>query len=179
MKILMINGSPHTHGTTALLKDSFTEGALLAGHSVTYFDAAKEELHPCLGCNHCRNTEDGCVYKDAMEKLNPLLLDADCIVFITPLYYFGMSAQIKMAIDRFYANNTLLRSQNKKAILLAACGDKDDWAMDALTAHYKAVCHYLHWEDAGSILAYGMYVREDIENSDYPEKAKELGASLA
>lgn len=178
MNILVMSGSPHVKGTTALLRDSFVEGALSAGHMVNVFDTAKEEIHPCLGCDHCRKTENGCVYKDGMEKLNPLLLEADCVIFVTPLYYFGMSAQLKIAIDRFYANNSALREQKKKAVLLAACGDKDAWAMDALVEHYKAILHYLHWEDAGSVLGVGMYVRDDIENSNYPQMAKELGMNL-
>lgn len=178
MNILIINSSPHTKGTTALLRDKFAEWASAAGHNITTFHACKEELHPCIGCDHCRTGEEGCIYKDGMEKLNPLLLSADRVVFVTPLYYFGMSAQIKTAIDRFYANNALLRSQPKKAILLAACGDTDSWAMDALYQHYQAVCRYLHWEDAGSVLAIGMYTRPDIESSDYPDAAKTLGQSL-
>ena len=63
------------------------------------------------------------------------------LFFSTPLYYFGMSAQIKMAIDRFFANNQVLRAQKKQAVLLAACGDTDSWALDALDAHYHAVCY--------------------------------------
>ena len=178
MKILILSGSPHVKGTTALLRDSFIEGSISAGHTVNVFDAAHEEIHPCLGCNHCLTASNKCVYKDGMEKLNPLLLEADCVVFVTPLYYFGMSAQLKLVIDRFFANNTQLRSQKKLAVLLAACGDKDEWAMDALVSHYQTILHYLHWEDAGSVLSYGMYVREDIENSNYPQLAKELGKSL-
>lgn len=178
MKIFIIYGSPHVNGTTALLRDSFIEGAFSKGHTITSFDVAKEELHACTGCNHCRTTEDGCIYKDGMEKLNPGLLAADCVVFVTPLYYFGMSAQLKMVIDRFYANNTVLRSQKKKAILLAACGDTDSWTMDALVSHYEALCKYLNWDNAGSINAIGMYLRPDIEKSDYPELAKTLGISL-
>lgn len=179
MNILILNGSPHPQGTTALLREAFAEGAKSRGHMVDTFHAAKEELHGCLGCDHCRNTEEGCVYHDSMEQLNPKLLDADCVVFVTPLYYFGMSSQIKMVMDRFYANNAALREQNKKAVLLAACGDADDWALDALDAHYHAVCHYLHWENVGEINAIGMYTPEDIKKSDYIEKARELGASLA
>ena len=113
-----------------------------------------------------------------METLNPLLINADCVVFVTPLYYFGMSSQMKMVIDRFYANNTALRSLKKKAVLLAACGDTDSWTLDALYQHYQNICQYLHWEDLGSIQAIGMYTREDIENSDYPKAAKILGQSL-
>lgn len=178
MNILVVNGSPHAQGTTALLREAFEKGAVSKGHSVTTFHAARETVHPCIGCDHCRNTEDGCVYKDGMEKLNPLLLHADCVVFVTPLYYFGMSSQLKMVIDRFYANNAALREQNKKAILLAACGDADDWTLDALDAHYHMICDYLHWENAGEINALGMYTPSDLKESDYIKKAEELGRSL-
>lgn len=43
-----------------------------------------------------------------METLHPHLKEADVVVFVTPLYYFGMSAQLKMVIDRFYAVNSEL-----------------------------------------------------------------------
>lgn len=179
MKILILDGSPHPHGTTALLREAFTEGAKKQGHAVTTFHAARETLHSCLGCDHCRNTDEGCVHHDSMDRLNPLLLEADCVVFSTPLYYFGMSSQIKMVIDRFYANNGTLRSQNKKAILLAACGDTDDWALDALDAHFHALCHYLHWENAGELNAIGMYTPDDLKQSNYIEDARVLGSSLS
>lgn len=179
MNILILNGSPHPHGTTALLREAFEEGAKSQGHSVTTFHAARETLHPCLGCDHCRNTGEGCVYKDGMETLNPLLFAADCVAFVTPLYYFGMSSQIKMALDRFYANNTALREQRKKAVLLAACGDTDVWTLDALDTHYHAVCQYLHWESAGEINAIGMYTPADLTGSNYIEAARKLGASIA
>lgn len=178
MNILILNGSPHTNGTTAVLRKAFEERAVANGHEVTTFHAAKEDLHACLGCDHCRTTDKGCVYKDSMEKLNPLLLEAECVVFVTPLYYFGMSAQIKMVIDRFYANNSTFRELNKKAILIAACGDADDWTLDALDAHYHVLCNYLHWENIGELNAIGMYTPADLEKSDYVQKAKELADSL-
>lgn len=178
MKILIINGSPHLTGTTAVLRKAFEEGARSNGHSITTFHAARETLHPCLGCEHCRKTEDGCVYKDSMELLNPELLQADCVVFVSPLYYFGMSSQIKMIIDRFYANNAALRGQKKKAALIAACGDTDEWALDAMNEHYHAICKYLHWESVGALNAIGMYTPDDLSGSDYVEKANALGRSI-
>ena len=178
MKILILNGSPHAAGTTSVLRKAFEEKALARGCQVTTFHTAKEDLHPCLGCDHCRTTNSDCVYKDSMEKLNPLLLEADCVVFVTPLYYFGMSAQIKMAIDRFYANNTTLREIPKKAMLIAACGDSDSWALDALDAHYHTLCHYLHWENVGELNAIGMYTPADLPNSNYVEEAAALAEKL-
>lgn len=179
MNILILNGSPHPHGTTALLREAFEEGAKSKGHNVTTFHAAKESIHGCIGCDHCRHTSEGCIYRDGMDTLNPLLLNADCVVFVTPLYYFGMSSQIKAVLDRFYANNAKLRTQNKKAVLLAACGDADSCTLDALDAHYHAVCNYLHWENAGEINAIGMYTPDDLAGSEYMESARRLGYELS
>ena len=109
MKIVMITGSPHRHGTSALLADAFIQGAQEAGHTVFRFDAAFQELHPCRACERCHNTDKGCIYKDGMEELNPHLLEADLVAFASPIYYYDWSAQLKLAIDRFYANSTALR----------------------------------------------------------------------
>ena len=54
MYIVMITGSPHRHGTSALLADEFIRGATESGHAVFRFDAAFECVHPCIGCDTCR-----------------------------------------------------------------------------------------------------------------------------
>lgn len=178
MKILMITGSPHKKGTSALLADRFIAGAERSGHQVKRFQAAFEEVRGCLGCGYCKKHGGECVQKDGMEKVKGDLLEADMIVFVTPLYYFGMSSQIKAVIDRFYAVNSALRAKPKKAMLLATCADEDDWAMDALIAHYSTVVKFLGWEDCGTLLAQGMHVREDIENSEYPQMAEKMGRGV-
>ncbi|WP_040197228.1 flavodoxin family protein [Candidatus Soleaferrea massiliensis] len=179
MKVLVITGSPHKKGTSALLADSFIKGALSAGHEVVRFDAAFENVHPCQGCMYCWEHESSCVYQDAMTDLNPVLFGCDMVVFVTPLYYFGMTAQMKRVIDRFFANNEVLRKNAKKTALLVTCGDQDKWAVDALKAHYQTVCQYLGWQDVGSLTAFGVYTREDIEKTDYPKQAFDFGASLS
>lgn len=178
MKILMLTGSPHAKGTTALLADEFCTGATEIGHEVIRFDMAKLKISPCLGCDHCGKNEGRCVHSDDMEKIYPHLMDADAIVFVTPLYYFGMSAQLKRGIDRFYAINTALRQMTKGAYLIAAGADKDDWAMDALKLNFTTICRYLNWHNAGSVLAFGAATRDDIKNSDYLKQARKLGSEV-
>ena len=132
MKIVMITGSPHRHGTSALLADAFIQGAQEAGHTVFRFDAAFQELHPCRACERCHNTDKGCIYKDGMEELNPHLLEADLVAFASPIYYYDWSAQLKLAIDRFYANSTALRTP-KKAVLLLTMEDDTEVECAILT----------------------------------------------
>lgn len=63
-------------------------------------DAAHAEIHPCTGCIHC-GYEGPCVQKDEMNRIREMILDADMLVFVTPVYYYGMSAQLKTLVDRF------------------------------------------------------------------------------
>ena len=117
MKVLVITGSPHKNGTTAALAEQFIAGAKAAGHEVTRFDAAFKQVHPCIACEKCHTADAGCVFKDDMEELNPLLFAADAVAFVSPAYYYTVSAQIKAAIDRFYANDAALY-KGKKAVLI-------------------------------------------------------------
>ena len=58
----------------------------------------------CIGCVSC-GYDGPCVQKDDMEQIKQDILSADMVVFVTPLYYYGMSAQLKILIDRFCAFN--------------------------------------------------------------------------
>ena len=178
MKVLVLTGSPHLKGTTAFLADEFCTGAKEAGHEVVRFEAAKLDVHPCIGCYYCRKNDGKCVHKDDMSQIYPHLLTADAIALVTPLYYFGMTAQLKRTVDRFFSINPVLRETTKKLFLIAAGNDKDDWAMDALQAQYIAMCRYLHWQEGGMVLAFGSNTRQDVENSQYQTMARHLGTYL-
>ena len=176
MKIVTITSSPHRKGTTDALASAFCRGAEEAGHEVFRFDAARERVQPCLACDACRRT-GACVQKDSMETLMPHLLEADVIAFVTPLYYYGMSAQLKTVVDRFYGKNSEL-SGGKRTVLLAASADDSDWTMAALERHYETILRYLGWEDAGRVLAMGCGDRAAIEQTDFPNQAFQIGKSL-
>lgn len=175
MKILMLLGSPHAQGTTALLADEFCLGAKEAGHEVVKFETAKLNINPCLGCDHCSTHKEGCIQRDGMLEIYPHLLAADGVVFVTPLYYFGMSAQIKSTIDRFYAVNSDLQEKPKAAYLLVAGADEEAWVMTGIKTHFQTICRYLKWQDKGTVLALGAAVPEDLAASDYLQAARKLG----
>lgn len=177
MKVTIITGSPHKKGTSALLADEFIRGAREAGWDTYRFDAAFEKVAPCLGCDRCGIGAAPCVQKDATQTLMPELLSSQAVALVTPLYYFGFSAQIKTVIDRFYANSYKLTG-GKKVFLLATAYDSNDWTMTALTTHYETLARYMQWQDSGRVLAVGCGARPDIERSRFPEEAYRLGHSL-
>ncbi|MDO5536528.1 MAG: flavodoxin family protein [Desulfovibrionaceae bacterium] len=178
MKIVMLTGSPHRHGTSALLADEFAAGALSKGHRVIRFDAAFEDVAPCRGCYHCDRHDGVCVQQDGMGKILPEILSADMIVLVTPLYYHSMTAQLKTVIDRMLPQRAALRRHPMKSALLVTCASSRDWDMDAIKALYHNFLRALPWTDQGMVLAQGVARREDIEKTDYPRLARELGAGL-
>ena len=180
MKISIISSSPRKEGTTSLLVDEFIRGAEEARHEVFRFNAAFEKIAPCTACGTCKNGKEKCIHNDSMEKLYPHLLEADCVVFVTPLYYFGMTAQLKTVIDRFYAvTGTLKNGSSKKAVLMVAAWEPSDTvSMKGLAQQYKTLVEYFGWEDIGVILAGGCGTREAVAKSDFPKQAYQLGKSL-
>ncbi len=177
MRIVMITGSPHKNGTTSVLADSFAKGAAEAGHEVFRFDAGLKNVHPCIACEKCHTTDTGCAFKDDMEELNPHLAAADLITFVSPIYYYDITAQMKAVIDRFYAINDSLQV-NKKLVLLTAMADDKLTSADGANLTFTRMAEYLGWEFVGIINADSCGTAEDIEKTNYPQKAYELGKSL-
>lgn len=177
MRIVVITGSPHRHGTSALLADRFIQGAQEAGHEIFRFDAAFETVHPCLACERCHTTDRGCVHKDAMQQLNPHLLAADVVVFASPIYYYDWTAQLKLVIDRFYANTTALKAPKQAALLLTMEDDTMESAAGAILS-FEGMTNYLGWQRVGVISALSCGDLEAMQATDYPQQAYELGKSL-
>lgn len=174
MKITVLLGSPHKDGTTAALAARFVKGAETKGHSVITADCGNMAVHPCMGCGCCES--GSCVFDDDMTALLPELAAADCIVFVTPTYYFGISAQLKAVIDRFYSRNNDLMTE-KRACLISACADTEEDTMAAIEENYRLICKYLGWKDAGRVLAFGAGAKEDLVE-DILNEAYSLGSNL-
>ena len=177
MKIVILFGSPNRSGSTGILTDEFTKGAEEKGHEVERIDVCHMNVHPCLGCVKC-GYEGPCVQKDDVELIRQNLLRADMVVFATPLYYYGMSAQLKAVVDRFCAYNSSLNRRHLKSALLTVAWNADDWTFEALEAHYRTLVRYINFEDRGMVLGYGCGSPSMTKRSIYPEQAYRLGLSL-
>ncbi len=177
MKIVVLKGSPNKNGSSNLLAKCFIQGAEEAGHSVQVIDAAHADIHPCTGCIYC-GYEGPCVQNDDMNRIRQIILNGDMLVFVTPLYYYGMSAQLKTLIDRFCAFNSSIQQKHMKSVLLAAAWNSDDWTFESLESHYRTLVKYLHLTDMGMILGKGCGTLEMTHHSKFLKLAYELGRKL-
>ncbi len=177
MKIVIIKGSPHKNGSSNMLAEQFIKGAVEKGHNITELDAAHMNIHPCVGCDFCGMNGE-CSQKDNMPQIRDALLSSDMAVFVTPVYYFGMSAQLKAVIDRFYSYTVKLSSKHIKTALIAAAWDSNDDVMTYLAEHYKKLCRYMNFTNMGMILGKGCGTPSMTAGSKYMEEAYKLGKSL-
>ena len=118
-----------------------------------------------------------CVFQDDFEFVRKHIIDAGMLVFATPMYYFGISAQIKAVIDRFYAINDSIHVP-KKAVLLMTYADIGAREAEAILSHYQTLLGYLGWSDAGQVIAPGVWQEGAVNHTKFPEQAYRLGKSV-
>lgn len=177
MKILVLMGSPNKNGSTHILVEQFARGAREKGHTVEIVDCARADVHPCNGCVMC-GYEGTCAQRDGMDRLRTRILASDMLVFATPLYYFGMAAQLKTVVDRFCAFNSSLNRRHLKSALLAVSWNSDKWTMNDLKGHYQTLVRYLNLQDMGMVLGVGCGTPSMTRRSKYPAQAYQLGAEV-
>jgi len=117
MKILGIMGSPRRHSSTEILLDRVLLGAEQMGAEVDKVVVSEIKVHPCVEIYACRR-EGKCAIKDDMEWLYVKLLEADHIVFSSPIFFYGLTSQAKAIVDRCQALWV------RKYILGMGAGDK-------------------------------------------------------
>jgi multimeric flavodoxin WrbA len=182
-EILVLTGSPRKGGNSDQLADAFIRGAAEAGHSVHKFAAAFKDIHGCRACDMCWSVgHDPCVVKDAFYELVPLLEKCETAVFVSPIYFWGFTAQLKAAWDRFYAYGKpegKKRLAIKETSLLISLGDTEDATYKHAEGTYKDIVEYLGWKDLGVIVAKGVNGKRDILNHEALAKAEALGKTLA
>ena len=178
MRIVVLQGSPNLKGSTAILAEEFARGAREAGHEVARIDVARAGVHACTGCVACGYGARPCIQRDGMGAILDALLSADMVVFATPVYYFGMTAQLKAVVDRFCSENSALTARRLDAALLTVAWNGDAGTFAALEAHYDAICRYLDMADRGRVIGRGCGTPGMTRATGYPREAYELGRSL-
>ena len=131
MKVLLVRGNPRKNGFTHYLVNLFATGLREAGAQVTDVDLTADEhfLKPCLGCYYCWLVKPGqCVHHDPMEKLLPVILEADVLVCATPVYYFAMSSYLKNFFERTFPLTAEGLVTSKMGILRNRLREPARWA---------------------------------------------------
>ncbi len=173
--VLVLSGSPRRDGNSDRLCDRFMLGAREAGHEVEKIFLRDRNINYCLGCGACYDTHE-CVQKDDMSGILQKMVEADVLVFGTPVYFYTLNAQLKTLIDRTAPLYTELKG---KAYLVAALADTDRSSVAGTVAAFRGFMDCLdNVEEAGIIAGYGVWRKGDIDGNPALEQAYEAGRNV-
>ncbi|WP_196599616.1 flavodoxin family protein [Pectinatus frisingensis] len=123
-KVVIFNGSPRKNGYTIKLLEKVAKGAESKGAEIIKFDLNNPEIRGCQGCFYCR-THDGCAIKDYLQPMYKAITEADAIVFGSPIYYYQITGQARVWLDRTFpmlGDNFSPRHSGKKLITIFVQG---------------------------------------------------------
>ena len=177
MNILIISGSPRKGGNTELLVKAFEKGAS-QNHHVEIISVREYKVNPCLGCNACfKNEDNSCAQKDDMTIIYEKMTKADMLVIASPVYFYGLSAQLKAIIDRFHNPIRNTFHIKKMALLLVGAASLPE-LFDSILTEYNLCLKFFGIEDAGKVLVRGVKDKGDIKNTNALDEAYKLGRLL-
>ena len=183
-RIVIVKGSPRKNGNSAMLADQVAAGARAAGAQVESFTLHEMEIHPCDACDACQGEPyRGCVVDDDMQLLYPKVREADALVIATPIYWFTVSAQTKLFMDRCYslvdAEGWVVRGKKIGIVLTYAASDPyNSGAVNAIRT-FQDGFRYAGAEIAGLVYGSAGDAGEIRRNQRVMKQAYELGQRLA
>jgi multimeric flavodoxin WrbA len=180
MQILALQGSPREKGNTATLLNSYLKGIKDAniqdsdGNEIEVINLDNMNIKPCNGCGACKKLKDRhCVINDDMTALYSRFINSDLVIFASPVYWWSVSAQMKLFIDRLYAliwDDKKMCFVAKIIVIILTFGDEEPCAGADLTVKmFWEIARYTEMHIAGVI----RYCSEGRHVSRCPEKLKE------
>ena len=179
-KIVILNGAGKKDGNTRAIIDAFRDGA--AGNEMTEFYLQTMSIHGCLDCGTCGKKEKGsaepCVQQDDMADLYGRLMAADALVIASPVYFYGISAQLKTLVDRLHTPMRNRFKIRKLGLILVGAAALPD-LFDPILLQYRMILRFFHLEDIGTVLVRGTKDKGDVLQGDGLKQAYALGNKLA
>jgi multimeric flavodoxin WrbA len=179
--VLVLKGSPRENGNSNTLVEQVIVGAKEAGADVESFMLHHMDIRPCDACDVCQET-GMCIIKDDMQTLYPLLEKTDAIVIASPVYWFTLSAQAKLCIDRWYALESPQGSalRGKQIGIVLTYGDTDLYTSGGINAihTFESMFRYIGAEIKGMVYGSANKIGDAEKQPALMEKAYQLGKQL-
>lgn len=183
-KILVFMGSPRKNGNSAILAREAIDGAKTAGAQIENFYLHGMKIRPCTACDACRRKKQkDCILKDDMKPLYSKLRQADAILIATPVYWFTVSAQTKLFMDRWYAmgGDEGYPFKGKDFGIILTYADEDPFRSGAVNAlrTFQDAIGFVGGQIKGMVYGSAWKAGEIKKNKALLKKARQLGKDLA
>jgi len=182
-QVLVILGSPRKKGNSSTLAARISRGAKSTGAEVETLFLQDLKINPCRGCDNCQKHDSkGCAIKDDMQEIYPKLIKAAAWVIASPVYWFTMSAQTKIFMDRCYALPAYAKNpfSGKRIAIAMSYGDIDVFKSGCVNAlrTFQDAFRYTGSKITGMVYGSAMKAGEIANNEELMRDAEELGKLL-
>ena len=182
-RVLILASSPRKNSNSTILALKAAEGVRAEGGEADVVEIGHLKIAPCNACDSClTKPEAGCVIKDDMQPLYAKIRAAQGIIFATPVYWFNMSAQMKLLIDRAYAiqDKEYFAFTGKDVGVILTYGDVDVFASGGVNAlrSFQDICAFVKANLVGTVYGTANKAGEVQTNRELLQKAYDLGRKL-
>ena len=187
-KVLGISASPRVEGNSDLLLRQALAGAEAAGAETEYIRLRDLNIAPCIECNSCYKS-GACVVEDDYQMLSSKMLEADRLIFATPIFFMTVCAQAKALIDRcqcLWAKKYVLKqpliitSRDRRAMVIAVGGTKSKKMFDCVRLTFKYFLDVLEMNYAFNLFVSKVDAAGEIkQHPTAMDEAFRLGRELA
>ncbi len=173
-RVIVISTSLRAGSNSDMLADKFVEGVRAAGHEVEKVSLRGKRLAFCKGCMGCQKL-GRCVIDDDANDIMRKVLNADVVCWATPIYYYEMSGQMKVLIDRMNAMYSLDYKFRDVYMITTAAEDEPEVPKRAEAGLTGWIDCYPKSRLAGTLFCGGVDAPRSIEGNDKLQEAYELG----
>lgn len=167
--IVVLTGSPRKNGNSFAMTEAFIKACEGKGYTVSRFNTAFMEIKGCTACDSCYTAGGACIYDDDFNEVATAIEDADAVIFTCPVYWYGMPAPLKAALDKFYAfsvGNKIEMLKHKKTALMTCWEEDGDDVGDGVKFTYRKSIKFMGWDSIGEVAISGVNSPADINKTD-------------
>ena len=179
MNILILNGSPRHTGNTHSALRLLEEKLHALGAQTQFVDVCNLKLTGCQACDTCKKNGGRCVMDQDSAQVIDQIAQADAVVFGTPVYWWGMSAQLKMVVDKFYPQDGPFHKMNKKiGVLVVGANAQTDPQYELIGRQFSCIADYLGWETSFQLSFSAWEAGEVMKQPGLEEKLSQAAENL-
>lgn len=176
-KVIVISTSLRAGSNSDMMADKFIEGALKSGNEVEKISLINKDIRFCRGCLACQKLGK-CVINDDVNDIMQKVLNADVIVWATPIYYYEMSGQMKVLIDRMNAMYNLDYKFRDVYMLTTAAETEPETPQRAISGLTGWIDCYPGSRLAGTLFCGGVDAPRTIEGNEKLTEAYNMGMNI-
>ncbi|MDO9035970.1 MAG: flavodoxin family protein [Methanoregula sp.] len=175
MKVLGLSGSMRKEGNTAALVNIILERCHGAGIETEFVSLAGKKIHPCLGCEKCKEKKSCVIENDDWGKIIDKVLDCDVLVIGSPTYYYDVCGHLKNFIDRTYSLYHDRKLAGRQGVAVAVQAHK---GASRTIQTLEGFLSTHEFSSLGSVKGSGYHAGEVLADKEAIEKAQKTGDKI-